>query len=128
MAARYIPSLVILFAVTACKLPSSLDDDSLVSSLRFSPSAFDSFRRNTEMRFSLQRSSVVSITIVQRDSSRGELLVKTLAESVTETRGSHAVTWLGDTDQRLFAPSGIYLGVLVAGGRRFETTVQIFHF
>jgi hypothetical protein len=100
----------------------------LVTSLRFSPSAFDSFRRNTELRYALTDPAVVDIRVVRRTADGGEVAVKTLARSLRETRGSHAVTWLGDTTERLFAPAGVYIGVVEAGGERFETSVEVFHF
>ena len=79
------------------------------------------------MKYSLKIPSTVSIYIVKKDSTRKELLVKTLAEDLNETKGSQSITWIGDTDQRLFAPSGIYFGVIQIQQRRFETIVQVFH-
>ena len=80
------------------------------------------------MKYSLKDASVVSVYIVKKDSTNRELLVKTLAENLNETKGSHSITWIGDTDQRLFAPVGIYFGVVHLQQYRFETIVQVFHF
>ena len=122
-------SLLIALTISAlqCKLPTAADDPDAISSLRFTPSAFDSFRRNTELRYSLKSASSVSIYIIRRDSAGGDLLVRTLVETLNETKGSHSITWIGDTDQRLFAPAGIYFGIVQLQEHRFETIVQVFH-
>lgn len=109
-------------------MPVGEEDASLVTSLRFSPSAFDSFRRNTEIRYTLKSPSTVSINIVRRDSAGQMFLVNTIAENTYETKGSHSHTWLGDTRSGLFAPSGLYLGVLRIGDKQYETSVRVFHF
>jgi len=96
--------------------------------MRFSPSAFDSFRRNTELRYTLKAPTTVSIYIVKALSAGTQAPVKTLVEDLSETKGTHSITWIGDTDQRLFAPAGVYLGVLRIDQRRFETIIQVFHF
>ena len=127
--ARYLVlPLVLVFVNALCRVPSADEDPNLVTSLRFSPGAFDSFRRNAEMKYSLKSPATLSIYIVRRDSSGEEPIVKTLAEDLSETRGSHAITWLGDTDRRLFAPTGVYFGVVQLRRQRFETMVQVFHF
>lgn len=122
-------SMILLAAVlsSGCRLADPEEDPLLVSDLRFSPSAFDSFRRNTEMRFSLRYPAVLSISVVRRDSS-GEVRVRSLLDDVCFTKGSHSVTWLGDTDERLFAPTGVYLGMVRTRGERFIATVEVFHF
>jgi hypothetical protein len=120
--------MAIMLCSFQCKLPTAADDPNVISSLHFTPSAFDSFRRNTEMKYSLKGASVVSVYIVKKDSTNRELLVKTLAEDLNETKGSHSITWIGDTDQRLFAPVGIYFGIVQLQQHRFETIVQVFHF
>ena len=79
------------------------------------------------MRFSLRYPAVLSISVLRRDSS-GEVRVKGLLEDVGFTKGSHSVTWLGDTDRHLFAPTGVYLGVISTHGERFIATVEVFHF
>lgn len=120
--------LTLLVMTLSCKL-SPADSNALsVTSLRFAPSAFDSFKRNTELKYSLGAPSTVTITIIKRDSSQQKYLVKTLGENLSETKGSHSITWLGDTDEHLFAPAGVYFGVLRIGERHYETIVQVFHF
>ena len=123
---------VLLVAISLCSfqcnLPTTADDPNVITSLHFTPSAFDSFRRNAEMKYSLKAPSTVTIYIVKKDSARGDLLVKTLAIDLRDTKGSHSITWIGDTDQRLFAPAGIYFGVVELQQHRFETIVQVFHF
>jgi hypothetical protein len=118
----------ISFGMFQCKPPDAADDPNLITSLRFAPSAFDSFKRNTELRYSLSGAATVSAYIVRRDSVHIELYIKTLVEDLSETKGSHSITWIGDTDERLFAPAGIYFGVLRVKNQRFETIIQVFHF
>ena len=120
--------LTIPSILPGCRLPAAIDDPNVISSLRFTPSAFDSFRRNTELKYVLRAPATVSIYIVKRDSARRESPVKRLAEDLNETKGSHSITWIGDTDQRLFAPAGVYYGIVRMQNQRFETIVQIFHF
>ena len=105
-------SLFLIINFLQCHIPDPVDDPALVSNLRFSPSAFDSFRRNTELRYTLKSPCIVSIYIVKKDSSQNELLVKTLLENAGETKGTHSITWLGETNQRYFAPVGIYFGIV----------------
>ncbi len=111
----------------ACRISAPEDDPALVTGLRFSPSAFDSFRRNTELHFSLKYPAIASVAIICRDSS-GEKRVRTLLPEVAFTKGSHSVTWLGDTDERLFAPAGTYYGTVSTQRSRFIATVEVFHF
>ncbi len=114
------------FAQMSCSLPSS--SDLIVSSLRCSPSAFDSFRANTEIRYTLVKPATVTITIAQRNSSGQLILVNTLAENINETKGSHGHTWLGDTAAGLFAESGNYIAVLQIENSQYEAGVRVFHF
>ncbi len=122
--------LFILLSILSfsCKLPTAADDPNIVSNLRFTPSAFDSFTKNTEIQYTLKNPVTVSISIVKKDSSGQEFLVKNLAEDIHETKGSHRHTWLGDTDKGYFAPIGTYIGILQIESKRYETTVLIFHF
>ena len=120
--------LVLLILTVSCRIPSAQDDPDLVTSLHFTPSAFDSFRRNTELKYSLKTASTVSIYIVRQDSALGESLVRTLVEKLAETKGAHSITWLGDSDQHLFVPTGTYFAMVRIGGRHFETVVEVFHF
>jgi len=120
--------LVSLLFFISCNLPNANEDSTLISNLRFTPSAFDSFQRNTELKYTLKVPSIVSIYIIKKDSSSQEFLVKTLIENLEETKGTHSITWLGDTNQRYFAPIGTYFGVVQVKQHRFETSVQVFHF
>ena len=124
-----IPIVVLISIICIrCNVPDAVDDPALVSNLRFSPSAFDSFKRNTELRYSLKSPCFVTVYIMKKDSSQNESLVKTLLENAAETKGAHSITWLGETNQRYFAPVGIYFGIVKIQKRRFETNVQVFHF
>jgi hypothetical protein len=125
---RHLFAVASVVLVSGCTLPTALDDPTLVSNLHFSPSAFDSFRTNTEIRYTLKAPATVSIFISKKDSVGGEFLVKTLIENVQETKGSHAHTWLGDTNQGQFAPRGSYIGVVQIQHKRFEAAVLVFHF
>jgi len=125
---RLLFAATILIVLNSCELPTALDDPALVSNLRFSPSAFDSFRTNTEIRYTLKAPATVSIFISKRDSVGREFLVKTLIENVNETKGSHSHSWLGDTNQGQFAPIGSYIGVVQIQHKRFEAAVLVFHF
>lgn len=120
--------LTVALLTKGCTFPSAADDPELVSNLRCSPSAFDSFTRNTEIRYTLKAAARVSINIVKRDSAGKELLVRTIITDLHETKGSHTHTWLGDTESGFFAPSGLYIVQVRAGSRRFETAVRVFHF
>ncbi len=120
--------LILLSLLSSCNLPSALDDPELVSSLRFSPSAFDSFKSNTEIRYTLKSPAALNAFVIKRDSTGKDYLVKTLAVNAAESKGSHAHTWLGDTDDGYFAPPGLYIGMIQIQERRFESTVLVFHY
>jgi len=120
--------LILSSLVCSCNFPSSLDDPELVSNLRFSPSAFDSFKSNTQMLYTLKAPATLNAYILKVDSTGKEYLVKTLVLNAAESKGSHAHTWLGDTDDGLFAPTGTYIGVIQIQQRRFESTVLVFHY
>ena len=121
-------ALILMMLLNCCRYPSQLDDPELVSSLRFSPSAFDSFKSNTEMRYTLKTPAALNAFILKTDSTGKEYLVKTLALDAAESKGSHAHTWLGDTNDQLFAPPGLYIGVIQIEDKRFEATVLVFHY
>jgi flagellar hook assembly protein FlgD len=116
--------LLFSLLATSCSMPSGTA--TVISSLRFSPSAFDSFKRNTELRYTLKEPARVSAVVVKRGSP--DLLVKSLFSDLDETTGSHAHTWLGDTDAGRFAPSGDYVAVVTTANERSEATVTIFHY
>ena len=118
--------LNLMLGFLSCSLPSSAD--LLVSSLRCSPSAFDSFRANTEIRYTLAKPATVTIYIAQRNSSGQLILINSIAESINETKGSHGHTWLGDTAAGLFAESGNYIAVLQIESNQYEAGVRVFHF
>jgi flagellar hook assembly protein FlgD len=124
----YLFLVVMLMNLISCKLPTAADDPTVVSSLRFTPSAFDSFTKNTEVQYTLKNPMAVNISIVKRDSSGQEYLVKKLAEDIHETKGTHRHTWLGDTEKGLFAPIGTYIGIVQIESNRFEATVLVYHF
>ena len=125
---RTLACLIVLSLSGSCKLPSALDDPELISSLRFSPSAFDSFKTNTQVLYSLKAPATLNAYILKVDSTGKEYLVKTLVLNAAESKGSHAHTWLGDTDDGLFAPTGTYIGVIQIQQQRFESTVLVFHY
>jgi hypothetical protein len=119
--------LALALLALSCQLPAPADDPDLITNLRFSPSAFDSFRHNTEIRYTLKHPVRLSVVIVHRDSSGAESIVTTLASDIPETSGTHAHTWLGETMQGAFAPAGRYLGRVLVDRRTFETAVLIYH-
>ena len=128
MPKQLFPTLILLVLLNSCSHPSQLDDPALVTSLRFSPSAFDSFKANTQLVYTLKSPITLNAYILKSDSTGKEFLVKTLALNAAESKGSHAHTWLGDTNDELFAPPGLYIGVIQIQDRRFEATVLVFHY
>ena len=80
------------------------------------------------MRYTLKVPVALNVYILRSDSTGKEFLVKTLAINAAESKGSHAHTWLGDTNDELFAPPGLYIGVIQIQERRFESTVLVFHY
>jgi len=114
--------------LSGCKLSTSVESDDIVASLRCSPAAFDSFRRNTEILYSLKQSARVTLSIVRRTAEGADQPVVTLFTELLESRGVHSHTWLGDTSAGLFAPPGDYIGIIRVGDRSFETAVRVFHF
>jgi len=120
--------LIPLFVFASCKLPTQADYPNIISNLRFSPSAFDSFTKNTEIQYTLKNPVTLNISIVKTDSAGREYLVRTIAQDIHETKGTHRHTWLGDTDRGLFAPIGTYIGIVQIESHRFEATVLVFHY
>lgn len=123
-------ALVVLsaLALSGCRTPTAADDADILANLRFSPGAFDSFRRNTEILYTLNQPARVTFSIVRRTASGVDQPVLTLFTALLESKGYHSHTWLGDTSQGLFAPAGDYIGIVLVGDRRFETAVRVFHF
>ncbi|MCL5266757.1 MAG: hypothetical protein M1469_01475 [Bacteroidetes bacterium] len=109
-------------ALPACSSPIS-PDDLLVSSCRFEPPLFDSFRQNTKLSYSLSQPAAVSVLILDQDRN----VVKTVAVNLSLSKGSHSHGWKGDSDELTFVPTGIYIGQVNAKGRKFEATVEVFH-
>ncbi len=112
----------------SCTNPPASGDSGVLTNLRFSPSAFDSFRRNAELRFTLSSPQTITVFITRDDSGGGREIVKTLILNSRETKGSHSTTWLGDNNKGTFAPAGSYLGVVTIEQESFSTSVQVFHF
>lgn len=91
------------------------------------PSAFDSFKQNSELRYTLKKPATVNIRIIARDSTGREFLVNTLVAGLHESSGTHGHTWLGETGDGMFAPAGVYIGTLEANGTSYETVVRVYH-
>jgi flagellar hook assembly protein FlgD len=70
----------------------------------------------------------VNVYVTTRDSLGRLVLVRTIVRDLSETKGSHNHTWLGDTEKGIFAPAGLYTGILQIQDASFETSVRIFHF
>jgi hypothetical protein len=115
-------------AMSACRMPTAADEADILANLRFSPGAFDSFRRNTEILYTLKHPARVTFAVVRRLDSGVDQPVLTLFTGLMESRGYHSHTWLGDTSQGLFAPAGDYIGVVQVEDRRFEAAVRVFHY
>ncbi len=98
-------------------------DDLLVSSCRFEPPLFDSFRQNTKLSYTLNQPTTVSIYILDQNRA----VIKTVAVSLSLSKGSHSHGWKGDSDEWTFVPTGIYIGQVIAKGKKFEATVEVFH-
>ncbi len=109
-------------------MPTGANNADILSNLRFSPGAFDSFRRNTEILYTLTESARVTFAIVQRPDSGADRPVVTVFSEIMESKGYHSHTWLGDTSAGLFAPAGDYIGIVRVNGRQFEAPVRVFHF
>lgn len=115
-------------ALSGCRMATAVDDADILANLRFSPGAFDSFRRNTEILYTLKQPARVTFSIVRRPASGADQPVVTLFTDLLESKGYHSHTWLGDTSQGLFAPAGDYIGIVRVEDRRFEAAVRVFHF
>jgi hypothetical protein len=109
-------------------MPVEAGDSDILANLRFSPGAFDSFRRNTEILYTLKEPARVTFSIVRRTPAGVEQPVVTLFTELLESKGYHTHTWLGDNSQGLFAPAGDYVGIVRVDDRRYEAAVRVFHF
>ena len=118
---------LVMLSFASCRMPASQDTEDLVSHFRFEPEAFDSFFGVSQAQYSLKQASVTSLSIVKRSDDGQNTLVMTLFENLFETKGTHKHIWLGDTRDGIFAPSGIYLGVLQIGSLHFEAVVRVYH-
>ncbi len=121
-ALRHALCAMLLVVFPGCASPIS-PDDLLVSSCRFEPPLFDSFRQNTKLSYTLNQPAMVSIYILDQD----RIVVKTVAVNLPLSRGSHSHGWKGDNDEWTFVPTGSYIGQVIVKGRRFEATVEVFH-
>ena len=121
-ALRHALCAMLLVVFPGCASPIS-PDDLLVSSCRFEPPLFDSFRQNTKLSYTLDQPAMVSIYILDQD----RIVVKTVAVNLPLSRGSHSHGWKGDNDEWTFVPTGSYIGQVIVKGRRFEATVEVFH-
>ena len=121
-ALRHALCAMLLVVFPSCASPIS-PDDLLVSSCRFEPPLFDSFRQNTKLSYTLNQPAMVSIYILDQD----RIVVKTVAVNLPLSRGSHSHGWKGDNDEWTFVPTGSYIGQVIVKGRRFEATVEVFH-
>ena len=108
--------------LASCRSPLSADD-LIVTSCRFEPPLFDSFKANTKFSYSLSSPATVSVYILDRY----RRLIKTVAVDLSESKGSHTHGWKGDSDDTLFVTSGIYIGQVKTNGKTFEATVEVFH-
>lgn len=112
----------LLLPLSSC-IPPVTPDDLLVSSCRFEPPLFDSFRQNTKLSYTLNQPATVSVYILDQDRK----IVKTIAVNLSLSKGSHSHGWKGDSDELTFVPTGIYIGQVNVRGKKFETTVEVFH-
>jgi len=119
---RKIISCLLFFILTSCGIDSL--HTNIIANLRFSPDAFDSYKRNTSLKYSLLKEAEVSILILDSNGKK----VFTLLYNLLETKGSHSHGWLGISDNGTFVPAGIYLAKVVADYDEAFTSVEIFHF
>lgn len=115
--------MLLSIGTSACRLPVA-QEDSLVSNLKFQPEAFDSFTASTSLRYSLARPATTTIRILTANKAEP---VITLFEELKESRGLHEHTWLGDTEEGYFAPTGSYVGILEVEGEQYESVVRVYH-
>ena len=114
--------IAISMALFCCCNPISADD-LLVTSCRFDPPLFDSFKANTKLSYTLSSPATVSVYILDQNRN----IVRTIAVDLNESKGSHSHGWKGDSDDTLFVTTGIYIGQIKTNGKSFEATVEVFH-
>ena len=118
---RYLTILTLL-TLTSCGINPLRP--SIITSLRFSPDTFDSYKRNTSLKYTLLKEAEVSIAIYDSKGNK----VKTLLENLKETKGTHSHGWLGISDKAIFVPVGIYLAKVKADYCEAFASVEIFHY
>ena len=121
LSAFFLVSLI--FNLASCSLPSRPEPE-IVTSLRFSPPAFDPFVQIARVDYSLKRPATISLYITDEDNK----VVKTIIEDVKETSGTHSHAWLGGNDGNRFVPVGSYYGLLRTEDGDHTTTVEVFHY
>ena len=115
--------LLVMFWLTAgCNLNNPFRPE-IITSLRFSPDAFDSYKRNTSIRFALTRRATVSAWITN---SGGEVIIQ-LAEEFEQTRGTHSLAWLGLDLNGTFVTPGVYIAWVSADYDRASASVVVYH-
>jgi len=117
--------IAMMIASKACSFPSRPVPE--ISSLRFVPSAFDPFKKNAELKYSLDSETSIDAYIVKKDSLGQRWLVKTLTEDIILSKGTHAHAWLGGNDDGFFVPVGLYYGVIQTKYDLYETPVEVYH-
>ena len=123
LCAEFIPLMVGLTMLFFCCSQPISPDDLLASSCRFEPPLFDSFRQNTKLSYTLNQPATVSIYILDQDRN----VVKTVGINLCLSKGSHSHGWKGDSDEWTFVPTGVYIGQVIVKGKKFEATVEVFH-
>ena len=114
--------LIVELYITSCGVNPLRPN--IITNLRFSPDTFDSYKRNTSLKYSLLKEAEVSIEIYNSSGNK----VKTLIENLSETKGTHSHGWLGISDKGVFAPAGIYIAKLKADYDEAFSSVEVFHY
>jgi len=94
----YLFLVAMLMNLISCKLPTAADDPSIVSNLRFTPSAFDSFTKNTEVQYTLKNPVAVNISIIKKIHPVRNILSK--HSQKTSTKPKERIGTLGLVIQR----------------------------
>lgn len=114
--------LVIFWLTTGCNLNNPFRPE-IITSLRFSPDAFDSYKRNTSIKFTLTRRATVSAWITN---SRGEVIIQ-LTQEIEQTRGTHSLAWLGLDLNGTFVTPGVYIAWVSADYDTASASVVVYH-